>query len=286
MKKYRTCNLCEALCGLEIDVENNEVLSIRGDKEDVFSKGHICPKAVALKDIHEDPDRLKKPLQKVNGEWKEVSWKEAINYTARKLVDIQIENGQNAVAIYQGNPSVHNLGTSLFSPDFVRAVKTTNRYSATSVDQLAHHLAALYMFGNALMVPVPDIPRTHFWLILGGNPIVSNGSLMTAPDIRGKMRDIQDRGGKIVVVDPRRTETADKSDQHIFIKPGTDLWLLLSMLHIILYSDKIQLDHLAECIDAAAIESIKNTVAPFTPEMAETITGVPSERCFQHQQSM
>jgi len=276
-KKYRTCNLCEAICGLEIDVEDNQVLAIRGDKNDVFSKGHICPKAVGLKDIHEDPDRLKKPLQKINGEWKEVSWKEAIDFTAKKLVDIQLAYDTNAVAIYQGNPSVHNLGTTLFSPDFVRAVKTTNRYSATSVDQLAHHLAALYMFGNALMVPVPDIIRTQFWLILGGNPIVSNGSLMTAPDIRGKMREIQDRGGKIVVIDPRRTETADKSDQHIFIKPGTDIWLLLSMLHIILYSDKVKLNHLEDCIDSALIDEIKLAVSRFTPEKAESITGIPTQ---------
>ena len=277
IKKYRTCNLCEAICGLEIDVKENKVLAIRGDKNDVFSKGHICPKAVGLKDIHEDPDRLKKPLQKVNGEWIEISWEKAIDFTAKQLVDIQLANSQNAVAIYQGNPSVHNLGTTLFSPDFVRAVKTKNRYSATSVDQLAHHLAAEYMFGNSLMVPVPDIIRTQFWLILGGNPIVSNGSLMTAPNIRGKMRDIQARGGKIVVVDPRRTETADKSDQHIFVKPGTDVWLLLSMLHIILYVDKLKLVHLTDCIDPKAIEEIKKAVAPFTPEKAELMTGIPSQ---------
>ena len=127
--KYRTCNLCEALCGLEIEVENNEVISIRGDKKDVLSKGHICPKAVALKDIHEDPDRLKFPIKKVNGEWIQISWEDAINETAKRLFEVQQKYSNNAIGIYQGNPSIHNLGTSLFSPNFIRSLKTKNRFS-------------------------------------------------------------------------------------------------------------------------------------------------------------
>jgi len=194
--KYRTCNLCEALCGLAVEVEDNKVVSIKGDKDDVFSKGHICPKAVALKDIHEDPDRLKYPIEKVDGRWQQISWADAIDKTVRRLYQVQKDHGASSVGVYQGNPSVHNLGTSLFSPGFVRSLGTKNRYSATSVDQLAHHLAAEYMFGHQFLVPVPDINRTDFWLILGGNPMVSNGSLMTAPDVSGRMRAIQKRGGK------------------------------------------------------------------------------------------
>ncbi len=274
--KYRTCNLCEAICGLEVKVENNTVLSIRGDEQDVFSKGHICPKAVGMKDLHEDPDRLKTPLVKRDGKWIDVSWQEAYALAAKGIIDTQIKYGKDAVGIYQGNPSVHNLGTSLFSPDFVRSLKTKNRYSATSVDQLAHHLAAEYMFGNQLFIPVPDINRTDFWLILGGNPMVSNGSMMTAPDIRGKLRDIQDRGGQVVVIDPRFTETAEKADQHLFIRPGSDIYLLLSMIHIILFNDKMELKHLENCIDADEITAIKAAVAQFTPELAEEKTGIPA----------
>ena len=185
--KYRTCNLCEALCGLAIEVENNQILSIKGDQEDVLSKGHLCPKAYALKDVHEDPDRLKHPLRKVNGEWQQISWEEAISYTAQRLAEVQAAHGVNSVGVYQGNPSVHNLGTTLYSPSFIRSLKTLNRFSATSVDQLPQQLAADAMFGHSNLIPIPDLQRTHFWLIFGANPLVSNGSLMTAPGIAKRL---------------------------------------------------------------------------------------------------
>jgi anaerobic selenocysteine-containing dehydrogenase len=276
--KYRTCNLCEAICGLEITVEDNTVLSIRGDEKDTFSRGHICPKAVGLKDLHEDPDRLKKPLIKKDGEWIEATWDEAIKHAARSLVDIQIKYSKDAVAVYQGNPSVHNLGTSLFSPDFVRSIKTKNRYSATSVDQLGHHLAAETMFGNGLFVPVPDINRTDLWVIIGGNPMVSNGSMMTAPDIRGRIRDIQEREGRIIVIDPRYTETSEKADEHIFIKPGTDIWLLMGMLNFVIANDKINLGHLADAIDYTKIEAIAKAVESFDLDLAAAKTKISKER--------
>ncbi len=273
--KYRTCNLCEALCGLEIQVENNKAISIKGDKQDVLSHGHICPKAVALIDIHEDPDRLKHPMQKKEGKWEQVSWEEAYEYAAAKLVGIQQAHGANAVGIYQGNPSVHNLGTTLFSPDFVRSLKTTNRFSATSVDQLAHHLAGTYMFGHPLLVPVPDINRTKLWLIVGGNPLVSNGSMMTAPGVHHKLKDIQQRGGKVIVIDPRKTETAHKADQHIFIKPGTDFWLFAGIVSHLLHTDQVDLGHLTDVIESAQVDKIKGALAPFSLNMAAEKTGIP-----------
>lgn len=277
---YRTCNLCEALCGLEVVVEDNKVLSIKGDKNDVFSKGHICPKAVALKDLHEDPDRLKYPIEKVNGAWVEISWEEAFKKTAQRLFDIQSKEGKSAVAVYQGNPSVHNLGTSLFSPSFVRALGTKNRYSATSVDQLAHHLAGEFMLGHQFLIPVPDINRTDFWLILGGNPLVSNGSLMTAPDVSGKLKAIQKRGGKVVVVDPRRTETANKADQHIFIRPSTDIWLILAMLKEVIDRDAIRLKHLEGFVEREKIDQIKTLLKAMSLEKAEAMTGVSKKTIF------
>ena len=279
--KFRTCNLCEALCGLEIEVENNSAISIKGDKLDVFSKGHICPKAVALKDIHEDPDRLKRPIKKLNGEWIEITWEEAIDETARRIYDIQQRYGNDALSVYQGNPSVHNLGTVLFAPNFIRALKTKNRYSATSVDQLAHLLAGEYMFGHVGLVPVPDIDRTQFWLILGGNPMVSNGSLMTAPNVSGRLKSIRKRGGKVVLIDPRRTETADKVDQHLFIKPGTDIYLLLAMINQVFAWGQVDVAHVEPFINKDQLNKIEALVQSYTPEYAASVTGMSATDIIQ-----
>ncbi len=272
---YRNCNLCEAMCGLEIKTENKKVVAIRGDKEDPFSRGHLCPKALGMKDIYEDPDRLKFPLKKTATGWEQISWEAAFDEVANKLKDIARKYGDNAIGVYQGNPSVHNLGTTLFSPNFVRSLKTKNRFSATSVDQLPHHLAAMEMFGHPALMPVPDIDRTDFWLILGGNPLVSNGSIMTAPDVGKRLRAIKERGGKVVVVDPRRTETADKSSQHIFIKPGTDVWLLLAMVNEVLEQPKLNLRHLTNLIDASQINQLKDLIKEYNLDIAAEKTGIP-----------
>lgn len=278
MIKYRTCNICEALCGLAIEVEDNKVLSIKGDPEDVFSEGHICPKAYALKDVHEDPDRLHYPMRKINGSWVQVSWEEAINYTAERLVTLQEKYGNDTIGIYQGNPTVHNAGSLLFSGNLVRSLKTKNRYSATSLDQLPHHLAADFMFGNQFLIPVPDIKRTDFWLILGGNPLVSNGSLMTAPDVGGKLKAIQARGGQVIVVDPRKTRTARKADQHLFIRPGTDVWLLLALLHHTLFQDQVHLKRAVDFVKPAQIDAIKEALKEYTPAYAAAITGISEDK--------
>ena len=271
---YRTCNLCEAMCGLEIKTEGQEILSIKGDKADPFSRGHICPKAVALKDIYEDPDRLKFPIKKTAEGWVQITWEAAFKEVIERIKAIQSKYGMNAIGVYQGNPSVHNLGTSLFSPGFVRALQTTNRFSATSVDQLPHHLAATTMFGHPGLMPVPDIDRTDFWLILGGNPLVSNGSIMTAPDIAKRLKAIQKRGGKVVVIDPRQTETAAKADQHIFIKPGTDVWLLLAMIREVFEHNWLKLNHLKPLIDPKELAKLQALVAPFSVEIAAKHTGI------------
>ncbi|MEM1121654.1 MAG: molybdopterin oxidoreductase family protein [Bacteroidota bacterium] len=274
---YRNCNLCEAMCGLEIQTEGNTVLSIKGDKEDPFSRGHICPKALGMKDIYEDPDRLKYPIKKTENGWEQISWEAAFEEVTNKLKDIQRKYGDNAIGVYQGNPSVHNVGTTLFSPNFVRSLKTTNRFSATSVDQLPHHLAAMTMFGHPALMPVPDIDRTDFWLILGGNPLVSNGSIMTAPDLGKRLRAIKKRGGKVVVVDPRRTETADKASQHIFIKPGTDVWLLLAMVNEVLQQPKLNLRHLSDLVDADQINLLKDQIEGYDAKVAAEKTDIPTE---------
>ncbi|MDH3708622.1 MAG: molybdopterin-dependent oxidoreductase [Cyclobacteriaceae bacterium] len=229
-KHFRTCNLCEAMCGLVIEHQGNQIVSIKGDPEDPFSQGHICPKAVALQDLHQDPDRLRKPVKKVNGRWKEIAWPEAYDLVTNGIKEVQQKYGNDAVALYQGNPSVHNMGSMLYGPAFARSLKTRNKFSASSVDQLPHHVVSQHMFGHLMMIPVPDIDRTHYLLMLGANPMVSNGSLMTCGGFPRRLKALQDRGGKMVVIDPRYSETAAKAHKHLFIKPGTDALLLLEMV--------------------------------------------------------
>jgi len=179
---YRACNLCEAICGLAIEVCGDEIRAIRGDRDDPFSRGHICPKAVALQDVHSDPDRLRHPVRRMgDGTWKRLSWDEALDEVGDRLRAVQKASGNDAVGLYVGNPSVHNWGSLLFGPPLSRALRTRNRFSATSVDQLPHHVSATLMFGHKLLLPVPDVDRTQFLLVLGANPVVSNGSMMTAP---------------------------------------------------------------------------------------------------------
>jgi anaerobic selenocysteine-containing dehydrogenase len=272
---YRTCHLCEAICGVEIRVRGTEILSIRGDEQDPFSRGHLCPKALGLKDIHEDPDRLRQPMRRTATGWEEVSWDAALDEVARRLVAIQREHGADTVASYLGNPQVHNYAALLGGGKFLRALRSRNRYSATSVDQLPHHLSAYLLYGHQLMIPVPDIDRTQFFLVIGGNPVVSNGSLMTAPDVTRRLKDLRARGGRLVVVDPRRTETAEIADTHLFVTPGSDALMLLSMLQVLFAEDRVAPGALAGFIDG--IETIGDLVQPFTPEATAASTGIAPE---------
>ncbi|HET6855200.1 MAG TPA: molybdopterin-dependent oxidoreductase [Pyrinomonadaceae bacterium] len=275
-RHFRTCNLCEAMCGVAISVQANGTLRIEGDAEDVFSHGYICPKAVALQDIHYDPDRLKHPVRRTENGWRQIGWDEAFDEVADNLKRVQAKYGRHSVATYVGNPTVHNYGSLLFLPGFIRSLHTRNRFSATSVDQLAHHFAAFFMFGHQLLLPIPDLDRTEFLLILGGNPAVSNGSLMTAPDVAGRLRAIRARGGKVILVDPRRTETARIADQHIFIRPGTDVLLLLALLNVIYAENLARPDRLTEFTDG--VEIVRKLAADFSPETTAAITGVRAEQ--------
>ena len=232
IKHFRTCNLCEAMCGVEITVENEQITSIKGDAEDSFSRGHICPKALALKDLYEDPDRIRVPMEKVNGEWRELSWKEAFDKVAARIKALQAEHGNDSLGAYLGNPNVHNTGSLLMSGGLLRALKTKNKFSATSVDQLPHHIVSWKLFGHQLKIPVPDIDNTDHFLIFGANPLASNGSIMSVADVKQRLKDVRTRG-KVVVVDPRRTATAELADAHHFVRPGTDVLVLLAMLHVL-----------------------------------------------------
>ena len=271
----RTCNLCEAMCGIAIEVEGGRIRSIRGDIDDAFSRGHICPKAVALQDIHEDPDRLKRPLRRRGSDWEEIGWGQAFGESAERLAAIQKAHGRQAVAVYQGNPTVHNHGSVLFGQLLLRSLGTRNLYSATSVDQLPQMLASLLMFGHQLLLPVPDIDRTRFLLILGANPLASNGSLMTAPGVERRLRELRERGGRIVVVDPRRTETAAMADRHVPIRPGTDALFLLALLQTLFAEDRVRPGRLANFSDGLA--EVARLVGSFAPEAVADATAVPAE---------
>ena len=273
---YRACNLCEAICGIEITAQAGQRLDIRGDKDDPFSRGYICPKASALGDLHYDKDRLKYPVRRTPHGWQRLGWDEAFDEVAQNLRRIHSTYGRNSIATYLGNPTVHNYGAMLFAPGFIRSLHTRNRFSATSVDQLAHHLAAYLMFGHQLLLPVPDLDRTNFFLILGANPAVSNGSMMTAPGMSRRLQEIRQRGGRVVVIDPRFSETAGLADRHLFIRPGTDVLLLLALLHIVFDEGLTCLGPLAEF--TKGVETIGNLVAEFPPERVASITGIDSDQ--------
>jgi anaerobic selenocysteine-containing dehydrogenase len=272
---YRSCNLCEAICGIEITVEDQQRLTIRGDKDDPFSRGYICPKAVALQDFHFDSDRLRHPVRRTPTGWQRIDWDQAFDEVANNLKRIHAQYGRNSTATYLGNPNVHNYGAMLFAPGFLRSLHTRNRFSATSVDQLAHHVAAYLMFGHQLLLPVPDLDRTNFFLMFGANPAVSNGSMMTAPGFSIRLQALRQRGGKVILVDPRRNETARLADRHLFIRPGTDVFLLLALLQVVFAEGRTRMDHLATFTDG--VETVAKVVAEFSPERVESVTGIDAD---------
>jgi anaerobic selenocysteine-containing dehydrogenase len=279
---HRACHLCEAICGLSIEItthadEHVSITSIKGDPLDPFSRGHICPKAVALQDIQNDPDRLRQPVRRIGNQWQPIGWQEAFDLAAERLVDIQQRHGQNAVAVYQGNPSVHNYGLMTHSNYFLGLLKTRNRYSATSVDQLPHHLTSFLMYGHGLLLPIPDIDHTDFMLILGGNPLASNGSIMTVPDVEKRLKAIQARNGKIVVVDPRRSETAAMADQHLFVRPGGDAALLFGLLNTLFEEGLTRDSHLP--VDG--LDQVRAAIADLTAEAMSPRCGIAAEQIRQ-----
>ena len=273
---YRTCPLCEATCGLEIGVgQDGAITRVRGDEADVFSRGFLCPKGVSLKQLHDDPDRVRTPLLKQpDGTFAPATWDEAFAVIDARLPALIAEHGRDSVAAYLGNPAAHSLGAIMYGRVLLKAIGTRNVFSASTVDQYPKQMAAAMMFGTATSVPVPDLDRTDFLLILGANPMASNGSLMTAPDVRGRLRAIRSRGGRIVVVDPRRTRTAAEADQHLFIRPGTDALLLFALVHVVF----------AEGLDApldpaafAGLDEVRALAAGFTPEEVAGPTGIAAQ---------
>lgn len=273
---YRTCHLCEAMCGVAIEVSDGTIQSIKGDDQDPLSRGHICPKAVALKDLHEDPDRLRKPIRRTDQGWQEMEWDDAFRLVADRLHQTRTEYGRNSLGVYLGNPNVHNHGSLVATLPFLRALGTQNRFSATSNDQLPHMLASLEMFGHQILFPIPDIDNTDLFICIGANPMASNGSLMTVPDVRGRIKHLQDRGGKLIVIDPRRTETGKLADEFHFIRPGSDALLLMAMVQTLFDEDLVnlgQVERLTKDVDLLRLAAL-----PFTPEAVAGHTGVAADQ--------
>ncbi len=273
-RHYGTCPFCEATCGIAIDLagDGGEVTGIRGDDDDPFSAGYICPKAHGLKALTEDPDRLRRPLRRVGRDFVELSWDEALAEAIARLVDVRRRHGAESVAVYVGNPTAHSLDAMLYGPVLLRALGTHQRYSASSADQLPKMVSAGLMFGRGLTIPIPDLDRTQHLLILGGNPLVSNGSLMTAPDVKRRLDDIRRRGGKVIAIDPRRTETAERASEHHFLRPGTDALFLLAMVEALFAEDRVRLGAAAGRVKG--LDQARTLAAQFPAERVADRCGI------------
>jgi anaerobic selenocysteine-containing dehydrogenase len=277
---HRTCPLCEATCGLEITMKGAQVVRIRGDRANEFSKGFICPKGSSLNKLHEDPDKVRAPLIRrgddpATATWDEVSWEEAFAEIERGLTPILEAHGRDAVALYRGNPSAHTLAGILYNRVLAKSLGSRNLFSAASVDQMPKHVSSGLMFGGPLLFPVPDLDRTDYLLMLGANPWESNGSLCTAPDFPGRVKAIQARGGKVVVVDPRRSRTAEEADEHLAIRPGADAHLLVAMVNTLFAEDLVDLGELAPHVNGQ--DELRAAVAPFTPDAVADVCGIDAE---------
>ncbi len=269
----RTCPLCEATCGLSLSMDGDRVVSVRGDADDVFSRGYVCPKGISLGELHHDPARLRHPLvRRADGTLARATWDDALDRVRTLLGPVRARHGNDAVAVYLGNPNVHNVSSTFYVPALVRALGTKWRFSASTVDQMPKQVSAGLMFGTELSVPVPDVDRTDLLVVLGANPMVSNGSLMTAPDMPGRIRALRARGGTLVVVDPVRTRTAEAADLHLPIRPGTDAFLLASLAHLLVADP--DLGAAGPHVDPDDVVRLRAALAPFAPDRTAPVTGI------------
>jgi anaerobic selenocysteine-containing dehydrogenase len=271
-QKYRTCNLCEAMCGMVVTVDGGRITDIRGDRDDVFSRGHICPKGPAMRDLLEDPDRLRHPVRRTASGWERIGWEEALTEVASRLHEVQARHGRDAAALYTGNPAAHNHGAILMVQALATVLGTKNRFDANSQDANPRLFSNLQMFGEMTALTVPDVDRTDYFLILGGNPVASGGSVMSLGDVRGRLKGIRERGGRVVLIDPRRTETAALADEHHFIRPGGDAALLLSMLQVI-FTERLA-DEAAVSKIARGLDELRALALRFPPERVAGPIGI------------
>jgi anaerobic selenocysteine-containing dehydrogenase len=264
------------MCGLEIEVRDD--LSpgvVRGNKQDVFSKGFLCPKGASIGKLHDDPDRLRTPMVRRADGWHAATWDEAFAVIAERLPPLLEAHGPDALAFYFGNPSVHDHSVPLAATALRRAVGTKYHFSASTLDQLPKQVASALMFGTGDSIAIPDIDRTDCFLVLGANPLVSNGSLFTAPDMPGRLRALRERGGRLVVVDPRRTRTADAADEHLAIRPGTDALFLAALVHTLFAEGLVRLRDAKPWVKG--VEDVRTVIAPFGPDQVADRCGIDAD---------
>jgi len=269
---YTTCPLCEATCGLELTVDGDRITGVRGDREDPLSRGYLCPKGASLGALEDDPDRVRGPRIRRDGKLVPAGWDEAFAAVHDGLTRVIEAHGRDAVAMYLGNPNVHTLAGGMYAGTLRKALGSRNVYTASTVDQMPKHVSCGYLFGHPMAIPVPDVDRTDFLLVLGADPYSSNGSLWTVPDLPARLAELRRRGGRLVVVDPRRTRTARAADRHLPIRPGTDVYLLLGMVHELFARDLVALGELAPHV--AGVEEVRQLTAPYSPETVAPWCGV------------
>ncbi|MFJ9144498.1 molybdopterin-dependent oxidoreductase [Streptomyces griseus] len=280
----RICPLCEATCGLTLTIEGTTVTGARGDRDDIFSKGFICPKGASFGGLDADPDRLRVPLVRGDdGELREATWGEAFDRIAARIPDLVTAHGPQAVGVVLGNPNVHTMAGSLYPPLLLAALRTRNVFTASTLDQMPKHVSSGLLFGDAHAIPVPDLDRTGHLLLIGANPLESNGSLCTAPDFPGRLKALRRRGGTLTVIDPRRTRTARLADRHVAIRPGADALLLAALAHTLIAEKLADPGPLAEHLEG--LDELAVALADFTPDAvaaacdvdADTITAIARE---------
>jgi anaerobic selenocysteine-containing dehydrogenase len=270
---YRTCPLCEAMCGLDIEIlDGARVGAVRGDRSDVFSRGYLCPKGVSIGPLHDDPERLRAPMLRDGDRWREVGWEDAFGEIERRLPPLLDRYGRDSVAVYLGNPNVHDHAASLYLPVLIRALGTGYRFSASTLDQWPKQVASGLMFGAPDSVAIADVDRTDYFLVLGANPMVSNGSLLTAADMPGRLRRLRERGGRLVVVDPRRTRTADAADEHLPIRPGMDALFLAALAHELFEAGLVRLGAAGAYV--VGVDEVRAAVSGFAPEKVAEGCGI------------
>ncbi|MEU8668044.1 molybdopterin-dependent oxidoreductase [Streptomyces anulatus] len=280
----RICPLCEATCGLTLTIEGTTVTGARGDRDDIFSRGFICPKGASFGGLDADPDRLRVPLVRGDdGELREAAWSEAFDLIAARIPELTKTHGPNTVGVVLGNPNVHTMAGSLYPPLLLGALRTRNVFTASTLDQMPKHVSSGLLFGDAHAIPVPDLDRTDHLLLIGANPLESNGSLCTAPDFPGRLKALRRRGGTLTVIDPRRTRTARLADRHVAIRPGADALLLAALAHTLLTEKLADPGPLAEHLEG--LDELAAALADFTPDAvaaacdvdADTITALARE---------
>ncbi len=269
------CRICEVYCGLVAEVQDGRVTAVRPDRNHPVSRGYACVKGLGLGALHDDPHRLDHPLKRVGDDYQRISWDQAIAEIGARVRTLVDANGPRAVALYQGNPTFFSFQHVLMSSAFVEALGSPNVFASHSVDTNNKFHVSTAMYGLSLVHPVPDLDRVRFVMCLGTNPTVSQMSVLTVTDATAALRGVVDRGGRVVVVDPRRTETVRKVGEHVPIRPGTDAYLLAAMLQVLTAELGADLD--SARVVATGVAEVVAVVAPWTPERAAAVTGVPAE---------